>query len=115
MITAKGACDLLASLVKYPRADYKERVEACLRVLSEEHPGAGAILQPFADCVRGMSAEELEELYTLTFDINPLCCLEVGWQLYGEEYERGAFLVEMRQLLRDCGVRESTELPDHLE
>ena len=62
-----------------------------------------------------MSAEELEELYTLTFDINPLCCLEVGWQLFGEEYERGAFLVEMRQLLRDCGVPESTELPDHLE
>jgi len=66
---------------------------------------------------RGFAAwpgEELEELYTRTFDINPVCSLEVGWHLYGEDYNRGAFLVGMRGLMRDLGVAEGTELPDHL-
>ena len=40
--------------------------------------------------------------------------LEVGWHLYGEDYHRGAFLVRMRGLLREHGVPEETELPDHL-
>jgi nitrate reductase assembly molybdenum cofactor insertion protein NarJ len=58
---------------------------------------------------------ELEELYTRTFDISPVCSLEVGWHLYGEDYNRGAFLVRMRSLLRSLGIEEGAELPDHLE
>jgi nitrate reductase delta subunit len=114
MMTVAGVCDLLASTVAYPRSGYTEHLEDCARVLSREYPEAAQILQPFVELARRSSLEELEELYTLTFDINPVCCLEVGWQLFGEEYARGAFLVDMRQTLRDCGVLESTELPDHL-
>ena len=40
--------------------------------------------------------------------------MEVGWQVYGEQYQRGIFLVNMRQLVRDLGLIESPELPDHL-
>jgi nitrate reductase delta subunit len=56
----------------------------------------------------------MQELYTRTFEINPVCALEVGWQLFGERYERGTFIVKMRQTLRDLDLPESTELPDHL-
>ena len=34
--------------------------------------------------------------------------------MYGEQYERGAFLVECRNLLREYRIEESVELPDHL-
>jgi nitrate reductase delta subunit len=61
-----------------------------------------------------MSKEDLQELFTRTFDLNPVCALEVGWHLFGEEYERGAFLVRMRQALRAHGIAEGGELPDHL-
>jgi len=114
MMSTSGICDLIGSLFEYPRAGYKIRLEDSLRVLAGDHPSAHELFRPFYENVRGMSLEDLEELYTRTFDINPVCSLEVGWQLFGEEYERGAFLVRMRNLLKDCGVSESTELPDHL-
>ena len=58
---------------------------------------------------------DLEELFTRTFDINPVSSLETGWHLFGEDYNRGAFLVRMRGLLRQHGIEEGAELPDHLE
>ena len=57
---------------------------------------------------------QLEELYTRTFDLNPVCTPEVGWHIYGEQYRRGRFLVQARELLKIVGVDERGELPDHL-
>jgi len=56
----------------------------------------------------------MQELYVRTFEFNPAGTLEIGWHLFGENYERGEFLVRMRQELRRHGIAESTELPDHL-
>jgi nitrate reductase delta subunit len=56
----------------------------------------------------------MQELYVQTFEFNPTSTLEMGWHLFGENYERGEFLVRMRQELRRHGIAESTELPDHL-
>ncbi|HWQ55728.1 MAG TPA: molecular chaperone TorD family protein [Bryobacteraceae bacterium] len=55
-----------------------------------------------------------QELYVQTFEFNPACTLELGWHLYGENYERGEFLVRMRGELRRHAIAETTELPDHL-
>ena len=55
-----------------------------------------------------------QELYVQTFEFNPACTLEIGWHLFGENYQRGEFLVRMREQLRHHGITESTELPDHL-
>jgi nitrate reductase delta subunit len=71
-------------------------------------------LSAFISATENLSSTDMEELYTRTFDINPISSLEIGWHLYGEAYERGAFLVKMRDMLRQYGVPESTELPDHL-
>ncbi len=56
----------------------------------------------------------MQELYVATFEFNPACTLEVGWHLFGENYERGEFLARMRQQLRRFGIPEGSELPDHL-
>ncbi len=61
-----------------------------------------------------MSRGEVEEMFTRTFEINPVCALEIGWHIYGEDYARGALLVRLRQELRARGIPEITELPDHL-
>ena len=50
----------------------------------------------------------------MTFDLNPVCSLELGWHLFGENYDRGLLLVKMRTLLRRYGIAEQGELPDHL-
>jgi nitrate reductase delta subunit len=71
-------------------------------------------LEKFVTEISILSITDLEELYTRTFDINPIASLEIGWHLFGETYERGAFLVKMRGLLRQYHIEESSELPDHL-
>lgn len=106
--------DALARLLGYPAEDTLGVAELCQAALAETVPEAAALLVRFAEKVQGLTTEELQELYTQTFDLNPVCSLEVGWQLFGENYSRGEFLVAMRQILRRLGIAESTELPDHL-
>ena len=70
--------------------------------------------QQLADQLRYPDDPAMQELYVQTFELNPACTLEIGWHLFGENYERGEFLVRMREQLRRHGVAESIELPDHL-
>lgn len=104
----------LASLFEYPDADYALRVSDCLETMRSQHREAAALCERFHADICGLNTGELQELYTQNFDLNPTCALEVGWHLYGEDYHRGAFLVKMRQQMRDHGLSESSELPDHL-
>jgi nitrate reductase delta subunit len=106
--------DLLAALLRYPGKDYWNDAAHCLEVLWENDPEAAALVEGFVEQTRSRSLEELQALFTTTFDLDPVCSLEVGWHLFGENYERGEFLVKMRGQLRRLGVAESTELPDHL-
>ena len=104
----------LALLFRYPGEDLHLRVAEALESMESKAGEAKAALTAFAEGIGGLGTEKLQELYTRTFDLNPLCTLEIGWQLYGEDYHRGEFLVKMRQQLREYGLPESSELPDHM-
>ena len=106
--------ELLGALFAYPTADYAAALNRCILALDNTEGDAGQLLRPLQERVDGMTLAEMEEMYTRTFDINPVCTLEVGWHVYGEDYARGAFLVKMREMLRENNLPESTELPDHL-
>lgn len=106
--------DLLAGLLRYPTEGYASDVVRSCAVLANHGPEIGLLLQDFVERTRNLCLEDLQMLYTTTFDLDPVCSLEIGWHLFGENYERGEFLVRMREELRRLGVRESTELPDHL-
>lgn len=101
-------------ILSYPGEGYVTEVEACRNAAPEIDPEATRYLSEFRTRIRGLTLEEVQELYVQTFDLNPVCALEVGWQLYGDNYDRGNFLVKMRQELERHGVRENRELPDHL-
>ena len=92
-----------APLVSYPGEDYQARVRDC-----------GEALAGFARAIEGLPVETLQELFTQTFDWNPETTLDIGWHLFGENYDRGDFLVKLRGALKTYGVAESQELPDHL-
>lgn len=92
-----------APLVSYPGEDYQARVRDC-----------GEALAGFARAIEGRPVETLQELFTQTFDWNPETTLDIGWHLFGENYDRGDFLVKLRGALKTYGVTESQELPDHL-
>ncbi len=104
----------LSCFLDYPDESLAGRLSDSLPGLRDWNSGVAGALEAFLRDSRDLSTTQMEELYTRTFDINPACTLEIGWILYGQQYERGAFLVRMRELLRDHGIGETSELPDHL-
>jgi nitrate reductase assembly molybdenum cofactor insertion protein NarJ len=106
--------DALAELFEYPRAGHVARMRDLVGRIAAEAPETAADLEPLARFAADKSLGECEELYVHTFDANAERALEVGWQVFGEQYERGAFLVDLRGRMRALGVAETTELPDHL-
>ena len=106
--------DLLAGLLAYPRAGYQEHVRRCRHALGDSEPAAAGQIAEFQSQTQMLTPEDLEELFVCTFEHNPPCALELGWHLFGENYERGALLVWMRTQLRHFGLAESAELPDHV-
>jgi nitrate reductase delta subunit len=101
-LSAGGELLRVAELLRYP--------DEALARAADDGPDVSA----FFDEIESVSLEGMEELYTRTFDLNPVATLEVGWHLWGEQYERGRFLAELRALQDDLGVEEGSELPDHL-
>lgn len=105
---------LLAELFAYPHEGYAVAVEAARRCLSRVDADAEKHLAEFAAAIERLTTTEREELFTRTFDINPIGALEIGWHLFGEDYHRGALLARLRVELRRHNIAETTELPDHL-
>src|SRR5215831_3254833 len=101
--------DLFSELLSYPQEGYLRLVEACRRLAAEVDAESANHLACFAERVSGQETDELQELFVRTFDLNPVCALEVGWQLFGDNYDRGDFLVRMQDELRRYGVDRSTE------
>jgi nitrate reductase delta subunit len=107
-----GSNAILAEAFRYPSPDRLERLEEWTLDLP---PG------PVKNCLAGflwkvlnLSLGEWEELYTRTWDLNPLAVPYVGFQLWGEDYRRGNFMARLRSAYREAGVELEGELPDHL-
>lgn len=100
--------EVIAPLFDYPEEDYLDRVASCaVHVRSED-------MRRFAAEISALPLSRQQELFVHTFDLDPKATLEIGWHIFGEQYERGDFLVEMRDRLRETGIVENGELPDHL-
>jgi nitrate reductase molybdenum cofactor assembly chaperone NarJ/NarW len=67
-----------------------------------------------ADTLAYPDAAARQEQYVDAFDLDPACSLDMGWHLFGDALERGAFLSMLREDLARAGVPEGGELPDHL-
>jgi len=106
--------DALAELLEYPRDGHAARARSLADFVGRELPGARADLDAYVVYGEAHDLGECEELYVRTFDGNAERALEVGWQVFGEQYARGAFLVRLREEMRAAGVPETAELPDHL-
>ncbi len=106
--------DSFADLLAYPTPDIWQQAEACLALLNEFHPEAVPALERFQNGLQKHTLEQMEELYTVTFDMQPVCYPYVGYQLFGESYKRGAFMAQLNEAYRTFGFSAAQELPDHL-
>ena len=104
----------LASVLSYPTKAIYEQTERLLQQVRKAAPDQTETVQVFSNYIIESRLEKIEESFTRSFDMNPSCCLEIGWHLYGEDYQRGEFLVHMRQSLEEEQIKETVELPDHV-
>jgi nitrate reductase molybdenum cofactor assembly chaperone NarJ/NarW len=106
--------DALADLLEYPDAGWAERFDACRYLLNSEGPELADAFRGFRAGVEGLSLSELQELYTRTFDLNPVCTPEVGYHLFGDTYKRGLFLARLRETEEPYALGQDGQLPDYL-
>ncbi|MGD9898588.1 MAG: nitrate reductase molybdenum cofactor assembly chaperone [Calditrichaceae bacterium] len=102
-----------AEVFSYPVIDYQKNTAELGKQIDVDEENRQKY-DEFIKYVERTELSDIEELFTRSFDMNPLTCLEIGWHLYGEDYQRGEFLVKMRQSLEEFKITESVELPDHL-
>ena len=106
--------DSFADLLAYPTSSIWEQAETCLAQLRESHPEAAPALESFQRGLQQHLLEKMEELYTVVFDMQPVCYPYVGYQLFGESYKRGAFMAQLNEAYHAVGYSAGQELPDHL-
>ncbi len=104
----------LADVFDYPDASYFEKVDNVLSSLQKNYPEAGVELEAFCQLFPHNNFEQMQELYTRSFDVQAITTLDIGYVLFGDDYKRGELLAnlnrEHKQVKNDCG----NELADHL-
>jgi nitrate reductase molybdenum cofactor assembly chaperone NarJ/NarW len=106
--------DALADLFEYPASEWAERFDACRHLLNAEGAERAAAFRAFGAGVEGLGLSELQELYTRTFDLNPVCTPEVGYHIFGDTYKRGIFLARLREAEEPYALGQGRQLPDYL-
>lgn len=103
-----------ARVFSYPTSNYLCDVMNCQRLLNAHYPEAAMEFQRFSQFLEGHNEWQCEEIFTKTFHVQAICYLDLGYVIFGEDYKRGEFLVNMKEeqakVDNDCGA----ELPDNL-
>lgn len=111
----------LATLFDYPRRDYPAWVQSVYDVLAGRYVVAAAEIDAFARALptegepfSPEALDEVQEIFTRTFDVQAITTLGVGYVIFGDDYKRGELLVNLNREHREAGVDCGSELPDHL-
>lgn len=105
---------LLAQILEYPGSDLAEAVRECEALLSLKYSEAAACLREFQDFVAETPLGRLQEIYTVTFDLDATCHPYVGHHLFGESYKRSAFMLGLKERYDKYNLDTGSEVADHL-
>ncbi|MBK7127929.1 MAG: hypothetical protein IPM74_14155 [Crocinitomicaceae bacterium] len=120
MITNRDHYKVLAQVFKYPTdMNYVREVNNCHDLIREKYPDLASGFSPFVSFINDSDFFKIEETFNLTFHIQAICFLDLGYVLFGEDYKRGEFLVHMKteheKINHDCGCELADNLPNVLE
>jgi nitrate reductase assembly molybdenum cofactor insertion protein NarJ len=111
----------LAVLFDYPRRDYPTWVGSVYHLLAGRYVTAAAEINAFAralptkgDPLTREALDEVQEIFTRTFDVQSITTLGVGYVMFGDDYKRGVMLVNLSREHEKAGIDCGSELPDHL-
>lgn len=106
--------DALAALFVHPGPSFQADLARAITLVEGDYPKAAEALREFERRLPKGDALVLEELFTRTFDVQPITSLDIGYTLFGEDYKRGAMLANLSRehtvAKNDCGA----ELADNL-
>jgi nitrate reductase molybdenum cofactor assembly chaperone len=107
--------NLFSDVLSYPNKETINKSEALYQELVNLDAASAEVFLPFVKALQSMDLAAAEELYTLTFDIQAPCSLDLGYVLFGEDFKRGAFLVNVSAMQKESNPdMVSSELADHL-
>lgn len=106
--------DSLSLLFQYPHANLMRDIKMAEKILCEDNPELSDSLSQFIECVSSSNLNELEEIYTRTFDVQAITTLDIGYVLFGDDYKRGSLLANLNREHTEAGNDCGTELADHL-
>ena len=120
-MTAMRHYERLAALFEYPGPDYPACVHKASAAVAAACPEAAAELDVFGESIPGggedlspEALDEMQELFTRSFDVQAITTLSVGYVMFGDDYKRGELLVNLNREHREAGIDCGTELSDHL-
>jgi len=107
----------IAKLFDYPSDDYYNLVLEAIASLSDKYSQSKVELEKFLKLLP-LEIHEVQELYSKSFEVQAVTSLDVGYVLYGDDYQRGIILVKLNQehknVNNDCGVELGDFLPNLL-
>lgn len=104
---------LFARVLDYPDEGTAEDRAQLVRRLGEARPEATRALEAHVREMGESSLARQREIYATTFDVNPVVCLYAGYHLFGDSYQRGAFMAHLNRTYDEAGYEPAGELPDH--
>jgi nitrate reductase molybdenum cofactor assembly chaperone NarJ/NarW len=111
----RRALGLFANILEYPHPDVAADIHECEELLRAEHPEAAELMQRFGAFADAQPVGGLEETHTALFDLDSDLHPYIGYQLFGETYERSQLLLGLKELYRAGGFESKpTELPDRI-
>lgn len=101
-------------MFRYPSDDMKTYFGKWREIISLYPPIPVNKLDLFISHIIEKPLSYQQEYYIRTFDVQAACFLDIGYVLFGEDYKRGVFLVNMKKEQQKAGNDCGSELPDHL-
>jgi nitrate reductase molybdenum cofactor assembly chaperone NarJ/NarW len=105
---------LFAEILDYPGPGISLQLKDVFSGLAAEHPEVAELIAKFQAEQARMSLDQLQELYTTTFDMRPDCTPNLGYHLFGDDVRRNVFMAQLKGRMESHHVAMGSELPDHI-
>lgn len=107
-----GTYEILAEALRYPAPGRWAQLDHLKEFLPQGPVRVS--YEKFLGKVANLNLGDWEELYTRTLDLNPPAAPYIGYQNWGDSYQRGSFLSMLNRAMETHQVDSEGELPDHL-
>lgn len=107
-------CEMMSELLRYPKSEFMLVLSQLLEIVRDQKEPFES-LSRFHDDVSLMSTSELQELYTRTFDLSPVCSPALSVHLFGvESFKRSHLMVGLIDTYAQAGFEYRGEAADHM-